>query len=193
MGSPSELILLEFPESFESERLLIRAPLYGDGKAVNEAIHESVEELKPWMPWALSLPSVDNTETNLREARLRFLERKDLRLQLIRKDTGQFIGGSGLHRINWEARKFEIGYWVRTSCAKQGYISEAVNAITEFAIRELEANRIEIRCDSLNAASAGVARRCGFTLDGILRKETLDTSGELRDTMVFAKVRGTEF
>jgi len=193
MNSLSNLILLDFPESFESERLVIRAPRYGEGAAMNEAIRESLDRLKPWMPWAAEMPSVEDSEANLREARLRFLRREDLRLQLHRKDTGEFAGGSGLHRINWEARKFEIGYWVRTSCLRQGYVREAVNAITEFAIRELEANRIEIRCDGRNAASAGVAKSCGFTLEGILRSETRDTSGQLCDTMVFAKVRGSEF
>lgn len=31
-------ILLDFPDSFETERLLIRAPRAGDGKAVYDAI-----------------------------------------------------------------------------------------------------------------------------------------------------------
>ncbi|CDN43365.1 GNAT family N-acetyltransferase [Paenibacillus sp. P22] len=47
-----DAILLSIPESFESERLLIRAPLRDDGAAVNEAVKESSEELRPWMPWA---------------------------------------------------------------------------------------------------------------------------------------------
>lgn len=70
---------------------------------------------------------------------------------------------------------------------------EAVQAITDFAVRELAANRIEIRCDARNKRSAQVAQRAGFTLEGILRSEKRDTDGSLRDTMIFAKVRGAEF
>lgn len=33
-------ILLDLPESFETERLIIRAPKVGDGQALNEAIEE---------------------------------------------------------------------------------------------------------------------------------------------------------
>jgi len=186
-------IMLPVPESFESERLLIRAPLWGDGAAVNEAVRESIEELRPWMPWAQNIPAIEETEKNMRRSRIEFLERADLRLHLIHKETGQLIGCSGLHRIDWKSRKFEIGYWVRTSCSKQGYITEAVDAITNFAIQELEANRIEIRCDSRNIRSARVAERLGFALDGILRKDTCETDGSLSDTMVFSKVRGVEF
>lgn len=186
-------IMLSVPESFESERLLLRAPLWGDGEDVNAAVIESIEELRPWMPWAQNIPAVEETEKNMRRARIQFLERTDLRLHLFHKETGQLIGCSGLHRIDWKSRKFEIGYWVRTSCSKQGYITEAVDAITNFAIQELQANRIEIRCDSRNIRSARVAERSGFALDGILRKDTCEADGSLSDTMVFSKVRGVEF
>lgn len=187
-------ILLDFSESFESERLLIRAPIWGDGAALNEAVVESAEQLRPWMPWAQTLPTLEESEVTVRQARTKFMERKDLMLLLFRKDTGHFVGGSGLHRIHWEARRFEIGYWLRTSMAGQGYMREAVQAITDYAIRELAANRIEIRCDASNTRSAGVARHLGFTLEGILRNDGLDCEkGQLRSTMVFAKVRGVEY
>lgn len=194
MGSvDANLILLSIPESFESERLLIRAPMWGDGLAVNEAVKESVEELRPWMPWACKLPTLEESEASIRRSRLEFLERSDLRLLLFLKESGQLIGSSGLHRIHWQSRKFEIGYWVHSAFARQGYITEAVDTITTFAIHELQANRIEIRCDSRNRQSARVAERTGFTLEGILRSEQCDLSGALRDTMIYAKVRGAEY
>lgn len=186
-------ILLTIPEQIESKRLLIRAPLWEDGAMVNEAILESMEELRPWMPWAEQVPTVEQSEINLRKARLQFLERSDLRLLLLLKETGQCIGSSGLHRIDWQARKFEIGYWIRTSFGGQGYMTEAVEAITAYAVDSLQANRVEIRCDSRNVRSAGVAERCGFTLEGRLRQEKRSADGSLRDTLIFAKVRGVEY
>ncbi|MFF2479957.1 GNAT family N-acetyltransferase [Paenibacillus sp. NPDC058071] len=191
--NPSPL-LLNIPEKFESERLIIRASEHGDGAALNEAVHESVEQLRSWMPWAQSLPTVQESEMYARRGRVEYLERTDMGLLLFGKTDGRLIGSSGLHRIDWKARKFEIGYWVRTSYAGQGYITEAVDAITHFAIRELQAMRVEIRCDARNLRSARVAERCGFTLEGVLRKERIDAiDGTPTDTMVFAKVRGEEF
>ncbi|WP_151736831.1 GNAT family N-acetyltransferase ['Paenibacillus yunnanensis' Narsing Rao et al. 2020] len=192
MGNDNPLILMDIPESLESERLLIRAPQWGDGAAVCQAAQESIGELRPWMPWTSRLTPEDS-EASVRRSRLEFLERSDLRLMLILKESGQFIGGSGLHRIHWEARKFEIGYWIHTAWAGQGLVTEAVEAITRFAVTQLQANRLEIRCDARNERSAGVARRSGFTLEGILRNDQLDVDGALRDTMVFSKVRGVEF
>lgn len=189
----SNPILYTIPEVFESKRLLIRAPLWEDGPMVNEAIRESMDELRPWMPWARSIPTLEESEINIRRARLQFLDRSDLRLLLFLKETGQLIGSSGLHRIDWESRKFEIGYWLRTSFGNKGYMTEAVEAITNYAVQELQANRIEIRCDGRNMRSARVAERLGFTLEGILRQEKCVEDGTLRDTMIFSKVRGIEF
>ncbi len=186
-------ILLELAEEFETERLIIRSPQWGDGKGMNSAIRESIEELRPWMPWAQHIPTIDESEEKARVARLKFLERSDLRLHVYHKETGEFIGGSGLQRIDWESRKFEIGYWIRTSQSGKGFMTEAVEGITNFAIGQLSANRIEIRCDDTNIRSARVAERLGFTLEGILRKEKCDVEGMLRNTMVFSKVRGYEF
>jgi hypothetical protein len=52
-------IIRDIPDSFETERLLIRVPQAGDGPALNAAIRETFENLKPWMPWAQEMPSID--------------------------------------------------------------------------------------------------------------------------------------
>jgi RimJ/RimL family protein N-acetyltransferase len=186
-------ILLSFPEEFETERLIIRAPRWGDGSLINEAIHESANELRPWLPFVKHLPSLEDSESYVRKARLNFLERTDLVLHIIDKLTGEFVGSSGLHRFDWNVRKFEIGYWLRTCRTGQGLMTEAVIGITDFAINTLEANRIEIRCNGRNAASIRVAERAGFILEGTLRNVSLDESGDLADIKVFSKARGHEF
>lgn len=177
-----------FPDHFETERLLIRAPLPNDGRAVNAAISESLAELRPWMGWAQTAQSVAETETWVREAALRFRTHEDLPLLLFRKSDDLFVGGSGLHNIDWEVPRFEIGYWVRTSLSRQGYITEAVNGIVAFAFDTLNAIRLEIRCDARNGRSAAVAERVGFTREARLRCHSRAPDGKLRDTLVFARL-----
>lgn len=181
-------ILKEFPNSFDTERLTIRCPMPGDGPALNEAVLESINELRPWLPWAKETPTLEETETNVRQGYTRFLNREDLWLLLFLKGTDICIGGSGLHRIDWSVPKFEIGYWLRTSYVGQGYMTEAVKGITDFAFDVLSAKRVEIRCDVLNERSASVAQRLNFPLEGILRCDARNhITGKLRDTMIFAK------
>lgn len=177
------------PNHFETERLLIRAPQPGDGRVVNEAIRESLAELRPWMPWAKVMPSLAESETFVREAALSFRNAEDLPLLLFRKADDLFLGGSGLHNIAWSVPRFEIGYWLRTSAQGQGYMTEAVNGITALAFGQLGAVRLEIRCDARNERSAAVARRAGYTLEACLRQEARDNDGGLRDTLIFARLR----
>lgn len=183
-------ILFDFPEKIETERLLIRPCLPGDGQIVHEAIQHSLEELKQWLPFAHKQQTLEQTEENIRNAYALFIQRQDIRLHIFRKEDQTFIGATGLHRISWEAGRFEIGYWCDTRWTKRGYLTEAVQGLTAFAFEELHANRVEIRCDTLNTASRKIPERLGFTLEGILRKDSMSADGtQLRDTCVFAKVK----
>jgi len=182
-------ILKDFPERFETERLLIRSPMPGDGPGLHAAVRESMDELLPWMPWTKEHGTVDDSEAGARRARVRFLERTELRMHLFLRETGTLIGSSGLHRIDWSVPKFEIGYWCRTPFAGRGYTTEAVRGISAFAFDTLDAKRVEIRCDPLNRPSARVAERAGFRLEGELRSEAVGTDGTPRNTLVFSMIR----
>jgi RimJ/RimL family protein N-acetyltransferase len=182
----------EIPEQFESERLVIRAPRVRDAAEVSAAVRESIEELRPWMPWANSVMTVAEYRANLRKARRRYLAGEDFRFNVFLKGTHTFIMGSGLHRVDWNVPKVEIGYWIRTPFSGQGYVTEAVNAITDFAIEHFGARRIEIRMDDRNERSWRVAERCGFQLEAVLRNERRRVDGSLGDTRVYAKVTSDE-
>jgi len=180
----------DFPHRFETERLTIRMPMPGDEAEMHAAIGESFQDLHPWMPWARSMPTLDECRENVRKAHAQFLAREDLRLHLFLKGTETLVGSSGLHRIDWSVPRFEIGSWVRTSFAGKGYITEAVAGITAFAFEALGAERVEIRCDPANERSAAVPRRLGFTHEATLRNDRRHLlTGALSDTLVFAYLR----
>jgi ribosomal-protein-serine acetyltransferase len=122
----TEPMLLEFPDSFETNRLTIRSPFPGDGAELRVAVGETIEELRSWMAWADHVPTVEEQEELVRQGRTRFLRREDLWLLLFLKGTHTLVGCSGLHNIDWQVPRFEIGYWVRRRYGGQGYITEAV-------------------------------------------------------------------
>jgi RimJ/RimL family protein N-acetyltransferase len=185
---PVNPLLIDIPDSFTTERLLIRCPRPGDGAFMAEAIRESHDRLRPWLPWAKNVPTVEESEAVARRAWVRYQERSDLALRAFLRDTGEFVAASGLHRIDWNVPKFEIGYWVRTKYEGRGLMTEAVNGVARFALETLGANRVEIRCDPRNARSAAVAERCGFTLESRVRNDLRDVEGRLRDTLVYVRV-----
>ena len=123
----------------------------------------------------------------MRKAHIAYLERTDLRLLIFHKETGDLVGSSGLHRVNWNVPKFEIGYWATAEYEGKGLITEAVHGIASFAFNTLHAARVEIRCDPANLRSAHVAEKCGFVLEARLKNDARDVSGALRDTLVFTR------
>ena len=189
----SNPLLLHFPNEFETERLIIRAPRSNTGALLNEAVRESLNELRVWMPWADHEPPIEESEEHCRRAHAKFLLREDLTWHLLAQRRhpaqGTFAGGSGLHRIDWDVPKFEIGYWLRSSLHGRGLMTEAVRGIKDFAFEHLNARRVEIRCDARNEKSSAVAHRAGFELEGALRHDARDHNGELRDTLIFSLVR----
>ena len=138
-----EPLLIELPAEILTPRLRLVPPAPGDGLSVNRAIAESFPELNRWMDWASTMPTIIESERFVRDSAARFMRREDLPLFFRKRDTGEFVGASGLHRIDWQVPRFEIGYWCRTSMVGKGYVSEAVVAITRFAFEKLGAARVE--------------------------------------------------
>ena len=187
-------LMIDLPPLLASERLLLRAPQAGDGEALNEAVVQSFDELRLWMPWAQKIPTHEESELVCRQAAARFVQRTDLPLFIFERLSdgtfGRLLGGTGLHRMDWSVPRFEVGYWRRSGEHGRGLITEAVRTLTRFAFDALQARRVEIRMSSTNTKSRAVAERAGFALEGVLRQDSLDVNGQPRDTIVFSRVRG---
>ena len=186
-------ILLDVHTPITTQRLQLRHPKPGDGKAINEAVLESFDELHEWMPWAEKRPSIDDSEEYARRAYASWILREDLILLILDKNTNELVGSTGLHKIKWEIPSFEIGYWARKSFTGQGFITEAVNALTLFTFKTLNAKRVEIRCDEENDRSSKIPKNLGFNLEGILRNEDRKSGNpqNLRNTLVFSRLDST--
>jgi RimJ/RimL family protein N-acetyltransferase len=185
-------LLVEVPEEVRTERLVIRALTLDDAHALFASIDASRDTLRPWMPWEAGVES----DTDSRMTITRFIAnralRKDLPYGIFDAATGDHLGGTGLHRMDWRLRSFEIGYWLRSSAVGHGYVTETALALTRMAFEQLAARRVEIRLDPSNARSRAVPERLGFRLEGTLRDSLLDHNGEVRSTDVFSLVRGDE-
>jgi RimJ/RimL family protein N-acetyltransferase len=182
-------LLLEIPTKIDTKRLYLRIPMAGDGETVNAAIRASINEFKLWLPLYQSMPEITETEITVRRAHNQFLNRESLRFLIFSKETDEFIGTCSLHNINWDIPKFEIGYWIDIRFSGKGFMTEAIQRLTHFAIQELNGRRIEIRCESSNTKSRTIPEKLGYELEGILRNEDFSADGKkLTDTCIYAKI-----
>ncbi len=127
-----------------------------------DAVASSFAELHPWMPWAGTMPTAAEQRAVLRAGEASFDADREWSYVLIERDSGQLVGAAGLHR-RAGPRSVEIGYWVRTDRTGRGYATSAARALAEAALAHLaEVDRIEIRMDPANRASAAIPPTLGF-------------------------------
>ena len=65
----------------------------------------------------------------------------------------------------------EIGYGINDEYQGQGYASEAVKAVSEWAFQQPDVTALEAETDDENIASKRVLEKCGFVLNGIIGEE----------------------
>lgn len=180
---------IPIPVPMLGRRVMLRPYDVSDAPAVGDAVRESRSALRPWMPWSETHQTIEESIEFCARSLAQWLLRENMNVGIFARDDGRYLGGSGYHHPDWEARCFELGYWLRTTAVGRGYMTETVRVLTRVAFEHLGANRVEIRCDSRNERSRHVAERCGYPLEATLHRNAIATDGHLRDTLVFALLR----
>jgi RimJ/RimL family protein N-acetyltransferase len=164
-------------DEITTARIVIRSFQPADAEALYQTVAASREHIARWLEWTDQHTSAEASRDVI-----------EFTFGVFARETGALLGGLGLHPHHWDVPSFEIGYWLAASAEGHGYITEAATALVNYALRELGALRIEIRCNALNVRSAAVARRLGFAQEALLRHEQRTADGTLRDTLIFARV-----
>ena len=168
----------------ETKRLVVRCYNPEDASLLAESVAESVEHLRPWMPWVYAEPEpLEEKSQRLKRFRGMFDLGQDFVYGIFNPDETKLLGGTGLHtRLGPDA--LEIGYWIHKEFINQGLVTESTAALIKVAFEVIHIHRIEIHCDPANSASAAIPRKLGFTHEGTLRGNTrfLDL---WRDSMIW--------
>lgn len=170
-------ILIDIPMPIVTDRLVLRNVMPGDGKAMYDAKRESMDDLYEWMPWAKELGTEEDSEIVARENYAKFIRREDMMILGFHNKTGRLIVSTGLHRFNWEAGIFEIGYWVRSTEHGKGYATETANSLLRFAFNALGAKKIEIFHADGNEGSRKVIEKLGFIKTGYVEDDSIMNDG----------------
>ena len=170
----------------ETERLVLRCYQPSDAPLLAAAIIDSLDALRPWMPWAVDEPRpVAEKVQLLRRFRGAFDLGQDFVYGAFDPAETQVLGSTGLHtRIGPDAR--EIGYWIHAAHTGQGLATEMAAALTRVGFELDQLHHIEIHCAPENVRSSAVARKLGYTHDATLRQRLPRPEGVWRDTMIWS-------
>lgn len=117
--------------------------------------------------WNLSsvadlLPSFDGFESTHADSAIRFA--------IAQESTNQLVGTVGLHTVSSLNRTAELSYDLAPQVWGCGLGTACARATIDWAMRELQLNRLQATVLPSNLASIKVIERCGMQFEGTLRK-----------------------
>jgi ribosomal-protein-alanine N-acetyltransferase len=102
--------------------------------------------------------------------------------------TDAFWGSVILHSFDWQNRRCEVGFWVVPSVRGRRVGSRAVALAVSWAMGSLDLLRVEMTTTPENPAVPALARRLGFTQEGVLRARNIER-GQRVDILWFGVLR----
>jgi RimJ/RimL family protein N-acetyltransferase len=97
----------------------------------------------------------------------------------------------GMIGCRFDQQGASLGYALARKLWGNGYMSEAVSAVADWALAQEALHRVWAVCDTANGASARVMERAGMTREGILRRWLAfpNISDTPRDCFVYSRIR----
>jgi RimJ/RimL family protein N-acetyltransferase len=96
-------------------------------------------------------------------------ERKREAFAVVDADAGSFLGLALAFGIDREGQQLELGYVVAPQARGRGVATRALQLLTDWALNDLDALRIELWISASNNASKRVATNAGYRYEGTLR------------------------
>ncbi|MFE9401231.1 GNAT family N-acetyltransferase [Streptomyces sp. NPDC006530] len=123
-------------------------------------IEESLEHLRPWLPWVGEHSLARTTRFLARRAEL-WASGDEYTYAIV--VDGAIVGACGLFRRDENRDETrEIGYWLHPSATGRGVATRTARALAEQAFRLPGVDLVEIVHDAANLASGAVPARLGF-------------------------------
>jgi RimJ/RimL family protein N-acetyltransferase len=170
----------------ESDRLVLRPFTRGDAFDIVDAVKDD-PEIARWMTWAAGYTLERALEWCTRLAHSPGPGYGG-NFAIEPRDGGRLAGAIGVQREDHERGDAEVGYWISPWARRQGYAAEATRMVSAYLFG-LGFHRVHLLVARGNVASQAVARRAGFTEEGVLR-QALPVPGGRADAVLFSALNG---
>lgn len=171
------------------KRVRLRPPHARDYDAWASLRERSRAFLEPWEPtWPADALSRRAWRWRLRHYERDQREGWGYTLFILRRDDRELLGGITLGNLRrGVAQTGSLGYWMGEPHAGQGYMSEALFALLDFAFGPLGLHRAEAACLPHNAASRALLMKLGFREEGMARGY-LRIAGRWQDHVLYGLI-----
>ena len=119
------------------------------------------------------------------EEAIRSWTKRDQFKAILHRESGELIGFICLGDMNRYEGYVDLEYAITADYRNRGFATEAVKCMVDYGFSELNRAVIAAWVRSHNTESVRVLEKCGFTLEGRLRKHARDQS----DTLCYSILR----
>ncbi len=136
-------------------------------EAIYTAIDQNRKFLRKWLPFVDFTKKQTDTERFVRSILAKQSSTRDeVYVIWYNHEFAGLIGFKDIDRVN---DKIEIGYWLIEKMTRKGIAMAATRKMVNLAFRNMEMNRVQIRCGVGNEKSSAIPKKLGFTFEGIER------------------------
>lgn len=176
-------------ETIKGQRITLQKAVksFATAQAHNQEVKKSLPELSPWLGWATEDYKIEDSYEYLQGCVQEWEKGNEFNYMIL-DENKNFMGMISALNVKEKDRNLEIGYWISTTHAGNGYMQEAVKLL-EKEFFGLGINRIVIHTDVLNKKSANVPQKLGYVLEGIQRQSLWNKKEQrFRDINTFSKL-----
>ena len=133
--------------------------------------------------------SMESFATYIEDRLLRIDQRENYPFVVIDTHSGKIIGYIHVKNIDWGIPKGELGFFIDKQYAGKGILTKATKAVIDHLLKELGFEKIYLRTHETKLPARKLAEKCGFILEGKLRKDHRTTAGELVDLCYYGLLK----
>ena len=176
--------------NLEGDRVYLQLPVQRNWDAWAALRAESRDFLAPWEPpWAYDSLTRGAYRRRLKTYKSELRQGLTYSFLIFRRIDDALLGGITLSNLRrGVAQSATLGYWIGAAHSRQGYMTEALAAVLQFAFSRLELHRVEAACLPANEASRRLLLKSGFREEGYAR-EYLRINGRWQDHQLYAMLR----
>jgi len=167
-----------------TKRLHLRILHQEDSSALSFRISQSTS-LHKWMDWCNSTFSNDDAQEFIKANRLNWIKGTAYGFGIFNRNLDKLIGMVAITEIHAVSNSGCLGYLIADKYQRNGFATEALDALISFSFEKLRLTRLEIICAPENIPSHKIAKACGGLEEGIHRNRFI-YNGRAKNGLVFS-------
>jgi len=171
------------------DNFTIRLLTIGDLDAYFQLVDQNRERLEDFFTGTVSkTKTLEDTRKFLLDIIQHIKDKTYFPYIIIDSSNQRIAGFLDLKNIDWNIPKSEMGLYIDKGYTNRGISTKAFNVFCDFCFEEHKFKKLFLRTHYNNTFARRVAEKCGFEIEGTIRRDYKTTSGEIVDLIYYGRI-----